>query len=48
MFLMDRNFECVRDSLRVAVRTGKGGDAPHMLVQGGKHGRGATRYTGTK
>ena len=35
-------------SLRVAVRTKTGGDTPHMLVQGGKHGRGATKYTGTK
>ena len=37
-----------RKSIRVAVRTGMGGDAPHMLVQGGKHERGATRYTCTK
>ena len=35
-------------SIRVVVRTGTGGDAPQMLVQGGKHGRGATGYTGTK
>ena len=34
--------------LCVAVRTGIGGDAPHMFVQGGKHRRRATRYTGTK
>ena len=33
---------------RVAVRTGRGGDTRHMIVQGGKHGSGATRYTGTK
>ena len=33
---------------RVAVRTETVGDAPHMLVQGVKHRRGATRYTGTK
>ena len=32
----------------VAVRTGTDGDTPHMIVQGGKQPRGATRYTGTK
>ena len=33
---------------RVDVRKGTGGDAPHMIVQGDKHGRVSTRYTGTK
>ena len=30
------------------MRTVTGGDAPLIIVSGGKHGRGATRYTGTK
>ena len=38
----------MQDLVRVAVRTKTGRDKPHMLVQGGKHRRVATRYTGTK
>ena len=33
---------------RVAVRKKTGGDSPHMLVQGGKHGGEATKHMGTK
>ena len=33
---------------RVAARIGTGGDTPHVLVQGGKHGGGATKHMGTK
>ena len=40
--------ECRPQKKRVAVITGTGGDASHILVQGGKHGRVTTRYTGTK
>ena len=39
---------CAIRLIRVAVKTGTGGDTPCMLVQGGKHGRGDTRCTGTK
>ena len=39
---------CAIRLIRVAVRRGTGGDTHRMLVQRGKHGRGATRYTGNK
>ena len=47
-FVVHSNEIPSRKMWRVVVRTGTGEDATQMLVHGGKHGRGATRYTGTK